>query len=135
MVQLITNIPQYENDIAEEVRMFLGPDSVTVSETDGADPLRIKLDAEQRLASGTYRGEEASFAVLEDGGDLLERKRQQKRAVKRVAYALMQKAHPSDMPWGSLTGIRPTKLLRELTERCGEQEAVKIGRASCRERV
>ena len=29
------------------------------------------------------------------------------------------------LPWGTLTGIRPTKLLRELCERVGDEEAVR----------
>lgn len=124
MAGLITNVPQYENDIAEEIRMFLGPVELTGEDTDGL-AMRITLDTDRRVASGTYLGKEVSFDVLPDGGDPLEKKRQEKRAVKRVAYSLLMQTHPMDMPWGSLTGIRPTKLLRDLAGRVGEAEAVK----------
>lgn len=124
MAGLITNVPQYENDIAEEIRMFLGPVELTRDDTDG-QTMRITLDTDRRVAWGTYLGKEVSFEVLPDGGDTLEKKRQEKRAVKRVAYSLLMQTHPMDMPWGSLTGIRPTKLLRDLAGRVGEAEAVK----------
>ncbi|MBR0424952.1 MAG: coproporphyrinogen dehydrogenase HemZ [Clostridia bacterium] len=125
MVQLITNVPQYENDIAEEIRLFLGAVEIR---SDAADPdlvMTVSLQEEDLYASGTLGKATAGFAVLPDGGDLLERKRQQKRAVKRVAFALLMQAFPMDMPWGSLTGIRPTKLLRELADRYGAEEAVR----------
>lgn len=125
MVQLITNVPQFENDIAEEIRLFLGAVEISRENAPGTDCMTILLDPDRRVASGTLREASAEFDVFPDGGDPLERKRQQKRAVKRVAYALMQQVYPARMPWGSLTGIRPTKLLRDLAERYGDEEAVR----------
>lgn len=128
MVQLITDAPQYRNDIAEEIRMFLG--IVPITETREADTtlsVSAVLDPESRIASarvlpdGTPIRIEYSF----DASDPLDQKRQEKRALKRAVYALMQTVKPTQMPWGSLTGIRPTKLLRELCERVGEKEAVR----------
>ena len=124
MASLITNVSRYENDIAEEIRMFLGPVELTNTD-EGERTMRILLDEERGIASGTYCGKEASFDVLPDGGDILEKKRQEKRAVKRVAYSLLMQAHPTDMPWGSLTRIRPTKHLRDLEKRVGAEEAVR----------
>lgn len=125
MVQLITNVPQYENDIAEEIRLFLGAVEIRPDVSEPEYRMEITLDTENGTAFGTLNGETASFQVFPDGGDRLEKKRQEKRAVKRTAYALMQKVCPVDMPWGSLTGIRPTKLLRELEQRYGALEAVR----------
>ena len=125
MVQLITNVTQYENDIAEEIRLFLGAVEICREDAGAEYRMQIMLDREMRTASGTLNGESASFPVFPDGGDALECKRQEKRAVKRTAYALMQKVCPKKMPWGSLTGIRPTKLLRELEQRHGAAEAVR----------
>ena len=125
MVQLITNVPQYENDIAEEIRLFLGAVEIRPDVSESEYRMEITLDRESGTAYGTLNGNTASFPIFPDGGDILERKRQEKRAVKRTAYALMQKVCPVEMPWGSLTGIRPTKLLRELEQRYGAEEAVR----------
>lgn len=127
MVQLITNIPQYENDIAEEIRMFLGMVAIQ-SEAEAPEyRIEIRLDRERHAVIGTVlpHGATATCAVELCGTDELERKRVEKRAVKRVAYALLQQVCPTVMPWGSLTGIRPTKLLRELCSRYGDAEAVR----------
>ena len=128
MVQLITNAPQYANDIAEEIRMFLG--LVPITDTKGPDTeiaISVSLRPEQRRAEACVLpdGQPIAADYAFDAADPLDRKRQEKRALKRAAYALMQQIRPMEMPWGSLTGIRPTKLLRELCARVGEKEAVR----------
>ena len=122
MVRLITDTPQYANDIAEEIRMFLGLVPVTPEETPETElTLRTSLDPEKRIAAAKTEpgGEPVVMSYGYDETDPLDRKRQEKRALKRAVYALMQRIRPTEMPWGSLTGIRPTKLLRELCERVG----------------
>ena len=128
MVQLNTNAPQYANDVAEEIRMFLGLVPITETrEPDTELSLSVVLDADKRIASARLLpdGDPIRIEYAFDAADPLDRKRQEKRALKRAVYALMQEIRPTEMPWGSLTGIRPTKLLRELCERVGEKEAVR----------
>ncbi len=126
MVRLITNTPQYFNDIAEEIRMFLGLVSITPDETDEtALSITATLHDADRTASAAAGGEPVTVSYTVDETDPLDRKRQEKRALKRAVYALMQRLYPTEMPWGSLTGIRPTKLLRELCARVGDEEAVR----------
>ena len=60
---------------------------------------------------------------VQAGLDALDVKRQQKRALKLCVYQVMQELYPVATPWGSLTGIRPTKLFREIAGRQGEAEA------------
>lgn len=122
MVRLTTNIPAYENDVKEVIRMFLG--MVEIEET----VLAPTFDVSVRLSSKTAIASSAEHCVsvaLEtvDTDDHWEVKRVEKRAVKRAVYALMQQLFPTEMPWGSLTGIRPTKLYRELCEREGAERA------------
>lgn len=127
MVRLITNTPQYANDVAEEIRMFLGLVEITPDETEETElTVTVSLDGQTMTATASaaeYGPVTVPYAI--DETDPLDRKRQEKRAEKRAVYALMQRIRPTEMPWGSLTGIRPTKLLRELCERVGEEEAVR----------
>ena len=127
MVRLITNTPQYANDIAEEIRMFLGLVPVTADETPETTlTVSAMLDEQAMTAAARLpEGEPITVEYSVDDSDPLDRKRQEKRALKRAVYALMQRVQPTEMPWGSLTGIRPTKLLRELCERVGDEEAVR----------
>ncbi len=127
MVRLITDTPHYFNDIAEEIRMFLGLVSIAPDETPDTElTVSVTLDDAAQTATAASDGfEPVTVGYSVDANDPLDRKRQEKRAEKRAVYALMQRIHPAEMPWGSLTGIRPTKLLRELCERVGEEEAVR----------
>ena len=122
MVQLITNAKGFFNDMTEEVRLFLGQ----------TDILPYAPEAELRLYAVLYRGEAKCLAMpqhvekivtVQAGADALDVKRQQKRALKLCVYQVMQSLYPVATPWGSLTGIRPTKLFREIAGRQGEAEA------------
>ena len=127
MVRLITDTPQYFNDIAEEIRMFLGLVSITPeAEPDTELTVSVRLNGADKSATAeTTDAQPVTVSYSFDPADPLDRKRQEKRALKRAVFALMQQIRPTEMPWGSLTGIRPTKLLRELCERVGEEEAVR----------
>ena len=122
MVQLITNARGFFNDMTEEVRLFLGQ----------TDILPYAPDAELKLYVILYQGEARCLAMpehverivpVQPGMDALDVKRQQKRALKLCVYEVMQSLYPTATPWGSLTGIRPTKLFREIAGRQGEAEA------------
>ena len=122
MVQLITNAKSFFNDMTEEVRLFLGQ----------TDILPYAPEAEVKLYVVLYQGEAKCLAMpehlervvpVQEGLDALDVKRQQKRALKLCVYQVMQSLYPTATPWGSLTGIRPTKLFREIAGRQGEEEA------------
>ncbi len=122
MVQLITNAPRFKNDIAEEIRLFLG--MVDIEET-GEDPeliCTVTLEEKEAVCLLMPGGTEGRAPVMAYEG-ALDEKRQQKRAVKLCTYRAMQQRFEMPMPWGSLTGIRPTKLYREILHAKGQEEA------------
>ncbi len=47
-----------------------------------------------------------------------------KNGMKRVLYRLLSKFTKQELPWGILTGIRPTKLVYEMLERNLEEETI-----------
>lgn len=126
MVQLITNekADRFRNDIAEEIRLFLGMVEI---EPEGEQPdLVCAVTLEEhtafcRLSPMEIVGEAEVMAY----SGALEEKRQQKRAVKLCTFRAMKQHFPMATPWGSLTGIRPTKLYREILRSQGEREADK----------
>lgn len=134
MVSLYTNQPAFFADIADELRLFLVREeivpaeegqaqaSVILEEQDGLWQVRARVRLDGREAVSAY----SRPAVT---GDALEEKRCRKRAVKIAAFRAMRTATGLELPWGSLTGIRPTRLLRELIEREGEAEAMRMMRA------
>lgn len=130
MILLKTNRPEYRNDIAEEIRLFYGQTDISVdaqTEQDCELVIEALLDSvsadDAVCASASADGLTHRETLAMEGKDALSIKRVEKRAVKIAVFRLLQKMHPTATPWGSLTGIRPTKLFRELTAAHGEEGA------------
>ena len=141
MVTLCTNRPGFLNDIAEEIRLFFdaveiqpAEDGQTIAMAEGDALVEVNLDieADPWLAAASvtlYGGAEPKTAVYSyhhpsvQGGPLVQ-KRYEKRCIKIAAFRALRQLFPEALlPWGSLTGIRPTRLLRELREWEGPEEA------------
>lgn len=136
MVSLYTNETAFFADIADELRLFLAMEEIVPAEGMNAsgNSAAVVLEEKDGLWHVTARicldGREA-VSVYERpavSGDALEEKRCRKRAVKIAAFRAMREATGLVLPWGSLTGIRPTRLLRELIEREGGKEALRMMR-------
>lgn len=82
-------------------------------------PAAAELYMDGKLLS--RKEDDSRFLELRSG------ERSAKRAVlhqaKRALYRLLSEHFCSESPWGALTGIRPTKLFRELALRYGEEAA------------
>ena len=114
MIHLKTNAPAFFADLADVVRVFydepVGRDGGerTVEHThepfeDGwVETCRFEGD-EERVKAPLVQ-------------NALEQKRLIKRAAKTCLYALLKRATGARPPWGSLTGIRPTRLFYEALE-------------------
>lgn len=116
-IRLTTNVEWLYPELGEVVRLFLGdvpilPDAGDVSlshtHTDTGDTWieRAQLDGAREITVTVH-------AVR--GG--LEEKRVLKRAAKTAVFRLLSDALDRMPPWGSLTGIRPTRLMYEAMER------------------
>ena len=133
MVTLYTNQPAFFADLADELRLFRAMEEIQPAEAETAQVsvvleeqgglwvvrARVRLDGQEAAATYTHP------AVT---GNALVEKRCRKRAVKIAAFRAMQAATGMELPWGSLTGIRPTRLLRELIAQEGEAEAMRMMR-------
>ena len=126
---LTTDTPEFSNDLAEEIRLFL-PDVQIVSELSLGVNIEISVlssFSETWTVTSRAKGDLSGAFDLEYPavkGDFLTEKRHKKRCVKTAVFYLMKKLLPDAfVPWGSLTGIRPTKLLRDLESETGEEKA------------
>ncbi|MBR3136648.1 MAG: coproporphyrinogen dehydrogenase HemZ [Clostridia bacterium] len=122
MVQLITNAKGFYNDMTEEVRLFLGQTAILPYAPEAELRLFVILLGDEAKCLAMPQHVERIVPV-QPGADVLDVKRQQKRALKLCVYQIMQALYPVATPWGSLTGIRPTKLFREIAGRQGMEEA------------
>lgn len=127
MVAIQTNRTEYANDIAEEMRLFLGFTDISLNASPEAEwTLTVELfeNDGQCCVRASARGLHYENAFRQEGGSRLARKKLEKRHIKLAAYHLMRDMFPAiQPPWGSLTGIRPTKLFRELSDAAGDDAA------------
>lgn len=116
MIQIRTDTPEFFSDLGDMLRLFYG--DVTISLTEG-DPVFEHHFSEEngcwvdRWQTGDHHKELSSPIV---SGTTVEIKRLRKRQVKQCLYLLLKDMTDLRLPWGSLTGIRPTRLLYEAME-------------------
>lgn len=140
MFSLYTETPEFFNDICDEIRLFF-PAEKHIAQlqdknegnagsvlrhffwfADGVWHNRVEYDCEDALIA--CREETPEFTdhagnPADVAQNTLLAKKLKKHAVKGLVYAVLRECCKKDMPWGSLTGIRPTKLLRELIREQG----------------
>ena len=133
MTYLYTSTPAYFSDICEAVRLFIDTRKIEPMAEDAcpADGVSVRHTLCRRgdiivSAAAVFSG---GVCVSENtyecdvGGGVLAQKRSEKRAAKISVYRALLMYFRTPMPWGSLTGIRPTKLLRDSETRLGEDAA------------
>lgn len=133
MTYLYTGAPAFFGDISEEIRLFIDTRKIERLETDtpaaeGYCVLHYFSETDAEIIStaklfkdGQHVAEYVYQCPTQQG--MLEQKRATKRAAKISAYRALGSHFGAHMPWGSLTGIRPTKLLRDSETRLGAQGA------------
>ncbi|MDR1569626.1 MAG: coproporphyrinogen dehydrogenase HemZ [Oscillospiraceae bacterium] len=129
IVALSTDTPAFANDIADVIRLMLPGASVRL--TDAPEPGAASLRHTHKESCG-YWTEHCEYvesdsraalswstpAIVENFADrcdaaALADKRRRKRAAKQCCYWLLRNVTGRRPPWGSLTGIRPTRLYAE----------------------
>ncbi len=117
-ILLETNTP-YWNDLYDITRLFYGDASITRE-----NAANMPVDLLIRHNSGQKGGKAAIFrgdtlldsetaSAIPACADDLERIRLQKRAAKNCLYSLLTRYTGQRQAWGSLTGIRPSRLYAE----------------------
>lgn len=115
------NTPQYENDLMELFRGFFP--SVVSGEKNYLEMKAEDKNGELKVVfSSDVHGAFKKFYtfVLDENLDALERKRLEKRYLKIALYRTLSFLSETSLPYGCLTGIRPTKLYAELGEGAAE---------------
>lgn len=115
MVVLKSNTEDLQNDLQDLVNLFYGDEKsfeinheeLVVGETHYN---RFYIEEENKTLEKTFeRSISSAYSPLKI-------KSLRKRYAKVALYDFLSKKENKALPWGSLTGIRPTKLARELIE-------------------
>lgn len=125
MIGILLNDKAYEQDIRELLMAFYPGESFT-HETSKEVTYYIE---------GTYQAEDGSFClrILDHGNELDKRtfsldyknRQEAKSAIKRVLYGMLMRQTGKELPWGTLTGIRPTKIAMTRLDEGWEEEDIK----------
>lgn len=116
MITVRTATPEFLPDIGDMLRLFLGDVQISAVEGEAAYEHTV-IEKNGRIADCWDHGDvsqeiESPMPV----GSEIEVKRARKRQVKMALYELMKTVTGMQPPWGSLTGIRPTRLLYEAVD-------------------
>ncbi len=104
----ITNCEFLENELLDVVRLF----------RKRPQELRHAFRFEKNVFYNDFSVDGEPFAFKDEGQvcDELEYKRLERRYAKLSLYKILSEKYGEKMPWGALTGIRPTKLAYSETE-------------------
>jgi oxygen-independent coproporphyrinogen-3 oxidase len=136
MTALYTQTPQFFGDLCEELRLFIDMRRIELLEiptppVDGYSVLHefcesagILTNRAALYLAGQPVSQSAYLCPAPQGE--LEHKRIAKRAAKISVYRALFAYFGTAMPWGSLTGVRPTRLLRDSEAMLGEEGAKRL---------
>ncbi len=110
-----SNVQEYDNDLQEVVRLFYdkyeeSEDEIKVNASIFEQNYLINLDI---VANGVTKNYTQKYPIIKTENELY-MKRYYKRAIKKAIYVELSENFNVTLPWGCLTGVRPTKLAHEL---------------------
>ena len=109
-----TNLEFLQSELKEVVNLFDCGDSLNIKH-------RLKDGDGKFVNTVTVNGKVFAYGNLIGSFDgEIERKRLVKRYAKLSLYKALSKFFEKELPWGALTGIRPTKLAYQQMEKSGE---------------
>ena len=125
MICVRTATPEFLPDIGDMLRLFLGDVQICAAEGEAAYEHTV-IEENGRITDCWSHGDEAhEISAPAPAGSEIEIKRLRKRQVKSALYGLLKQVTGMQPPWGSLTGIRPTRLLYEEIEAGRDLEAAR----------
>lgn len=116
MIWIRTDTPEFFSDLGDTLRLFYGDVQISLSE--GEPVFEHRFTESNGIWTDVWRceGDEERLSQPAVNGNAVEIKRARKRQVKLGLYNLLKRRTGMRLPWGSLTGIRPTRLLFEAME-------------------
>ncbi|MGN0141258.1 MAG: coproporphyrinogen dehydrogenase HemZ [Roseburia sp.] len=135
MIVAKLNKPEFEYDIHSLIKAFYPEENVsaTAEEKRYEEPVnsRMAVDyGEHSIRVRWWNGSEAApteqtlFADRETEVDFSDR-RETKNRLKRLLYGMLTEHSGRKLPWGNLTGIRPTKIAMKLLEEGATREEIR----------
>ncbi|MEZ4357018.1 MAG: coproporphyrinogen dehydrogenase HemZ [Eubacteriales bacterium] len=120
---LKTNTPEFFNELSDEIRIFIpGATVKRVDEITGGllvcaeiEETDITFNAHSALFVDSIISKTFNHGTKKEPGGAIFNKRQKKHTLKICVFRLLKEYFKISPPWGSLTGIRPTKFFRDIS--------------------
>lgn len=121
MIYLDQNVSDYDNDFRTMIQAFIPREKIVLDEEDTRLTFRARLTEEQVELSlwehGNKIDEERASCYYPD-------KKSARNPIKAAAYYLLSRYCDKTLPWGSMTGVRPTKFATARLEAGWTEEAI-----------
>lgn len=119
MIKLFTSTDSFAPELIDVVKLFFTDCDITVTSDLSEADISVILTKQDLTVTNTCRYldfEATNSFCLQLSWSSLEVKRYAKRYAKLSVYNCLKRCFNKSMPWGSLTGIRPTKLAYEVIQ-------------------
>lgn len=113
------------NELAEEIRMFAAEEDADIVVKHCAEPLQGYMRHTVKVTMGDKQTSAQIEGAALDEQPMI-KKRLDKRAAKLAVYQCMVQLTGRTQPWGSLTGVRPVNLLRQLEAEGAQDQFVEM---------
>lgn len=119
MIYVFLNKDRYENDIRALLMAFYHGEKILVRNLDNMADEKIEYGDSDRILTVTYENGGLNLCLWDGGEKLLgekqkaelpEERKEGKNVLKACLYELLSEVTGKKLPWGTLTGIRPTKI-------------------------
>lgn len=124
MIKVTLSERTFENDIHPLVKAFYPREEVVVTDQDNHNGNededitgRIRMDFYKDKVNIEIKIEGSKKDEAADLPDMTENRTAYKNAMKRHLYKMLSSITGKELPWGTLTGIRPTKLVYDMLDK------------------
>ncbi len=132
MIYLEQNAEIYNNDIRAMLQAFFDNEKVSLVREDTRLALKVEYISDSDVETQVKRGGYVIFTLEDEMGYHksrtvvvdYENKKIARNPLKEALYRLLSEYTGKELPWGSLTGVRPTKIATELLEQGREEHAI-----------
>lgn len=132
MIYLEQNLELYNNDVRAMLQAFFDNEKVVITRENTRLSLKVEYtvdsDVETQVSSGGY----VTYTLEDEDGYCDSRtvvidfynKKLARNPLKAALYRMLSAYTGKELPWGSMTGVRPTKIATEMLERGESEETI-----------
>lgn len=132
MIYLKQNLEIYNNDIRAMLQAFFDNEKIVLTREDTRISLTVEYISDSDVETQVNNGGYVTYILEDEAGyhksktvviDFLNKK-YARNPLKAALYRMLAEYTGKELPWGSMTGVRPTKIATELLEQGEIEEAV-----------